>query len=90
MSPERPVVPAHPSGDGLTDPCWSTELPAIKINEITGFHLHAGTVRRWFPSAGLVWCRAALTLHIWASHEDEKWRQYIKRRMNAVQNIRFL
>ncbi len=51
---------------------WSTELLAIKINEITGCQLHAGTVRRWLPSAGLVWRRAAPTLHIRAPHKDEK------------------
>ncbi len=43
---------------------WSTELLAIKINEITGCRLHASTVRRWLPAAGLVWRRAAPTLRI--------------------------
>ncbi|HBT8544472.1 TPA: winged helix-turn-helix domain-containing protein, partial [Klebsiella pneumoniae] len=51
---------------------WSTELLAIKINEITGCQLHAATVRRWLPSAGLVWRRAAPTLRIRDPHKDEK------------------
>jgi len=29
-------------------------------------------VRRWLPSAGLVWCRAAPTLRIRDPHKDEK------------------
>ncbi len=45
---------------------------AIKINEITGSQLHAGTVRRWLPSAELVWRRAAPTLRIRDPHKDEK------------------
>ncbi|KDL14894.1 hypothetical protein DET60_1362 [Raoultella planticola] len=45
---------------------------AVKINEITGCQLHAGTVRRWLPSAGLVWRRAAPTLRIRDPHKDEK------------------
>ena len=45
---------------------------AIKIREITGCCLHASTVRRWLPAAGLVWRRAAPTLHIRDPHKDEK------------------
>ena len=37
-----------------------------------GYQLHAGTVRRWLPSAGFVWRRAAPTLRIRAPHKDEK------------------
>ncbi|MFA1073684.1 IS630-like element ISEc33 family transposase, partial [Klebsiella pneumoniae] len=33
---------------------------------------HAATVRRWLPSAGLVWRRAAPTLRIRDPHKDEK------------------
>lgn len=51
---------------------WSTELLTIKINQITGCKLHPGTIRRWLPSAGLVWRRAAPTLHIRDPHKDEK------------------
>ncbi len=45
---------------------------AIKINEITGFQLHAGTVRRWLPETGLVWRRAVPTLRIRDPHKEEK------------------
>ena len=45
---------------------------AIKINEVTGCQLHAGTVRRWLPAAGFVWRRAAPTLCIRDPHKDEK------------------
>ncbi|EAQ4906535.1 IS630 family transposase [Salmonella enterica] len=63
----------HAPGDfGYQRSRWSTELLAIKINEITGCQLHAGTVRRWLPSAGLVWRRAAPTLSIRDQHKDEK------------------
>lgn len=51
---------------------WSTELLTIKINEIIGCQLHAGTVRRWLPSAELVWRRAAPALRIRDPHKDEK------------------
>ncbi|HFQ7620457.1 TPA: IS630-like element ISEc33 family transposase, partial [Klebsiella pneumoniae] len=63
----------HSPGDfGYQRSRWSTELLAIKINEITGCQLHAATVRRWLPSAGLVWRRAAPTLRIRDPHKDEK------------------
>lgn len=45
---------------------------AIKIREITGCWLHASTVRRWLPAAGLVWRRAAPTLRIRDPHREEK------------------
>lgn len=44
----------------------------IKINEITGCLLHAGTIRRWLSSVGLVWRRAAPTLRIRAPPKDKK------------------
>ncbi|ECI4026728.1 helix-turn-helix domain-containing protein [Salmonella enterica] len=41
----------HTHGDfGYQRSRWSTERLAIKINEITGCQLHAGTVRRGLPS----------------------------------------
>ncbi|MCD3114232.1 hypothetical protein GFK27_24395, partial [Salmonella enterica subsp. enterica serovar Enteritidis] len=55
-----------------SNPSKEQEVLAIKINEITGCQLHAGTVRRWLPSAGLVWRRAAPTLRIRDPHKDEK------------------
>jgi len=68
----RELVKRTPGDFGYQRSRWSTELLAIKINEITGCQLHAGTVRRWLPSAGLVWRRAAPTLHIRDPHKEEK------------------
>ncbi|MDF7680577.1 IS630 family transposase [Enterobacteriaceae bacterium ESL0689] len=66
------LVSRSPGDFGYQRSRWSTELLAIKINEITGCKLHPGTVRRWLPSAGLVWRRAAPTLHIRDPHKEEK------------------
>ena len=63
----------HTPGDfGYQRSRWSTELLAIKIREITGCALHASTIRRWLPVAGLVWRRAAPTLCIRDPQRDEK------------------
>ncbi len=51
---------------------WSAELSPLKINEIKGCSLHASTVCRRLPSAGLVWRRTAPTLRIWDPHKEEK------------------
>lgn len=66
------LVSRSPGDFGYQRARWSTELLAIKINEIVGCKLHPGTIRRWLPSAGLVWRRAAPTLHIRDPHKDEK------------------
>jgi hypothetical protein len=50
----RELIKHTPGDFGYQRSRWSTELLAIKINEITGCQLHAGTVRRWLPSTGLV------------------------------------
>lgn len=68
----RQLIKHSPCDFGYQRSRWSTELLAIKINEITGFTLHASTVRRWLPSAGLVWRRAAPTLRIRDPHKEEK------------------
>ena len=68
----RELIKHSPGDFGYQCSRWSTELLAIKINEITGCRLHAGTVRRWLPSAGLVWRRAAPTLRIRDPHKEEK------------------
>ncbi|EGJ03405.1 putative transposase [Shigella dysenteriae 155-74] len=68
----RELVKHSPGDFGYQRSRWSTELLAIKINEITGCQLNAGTVRRWLPSAGIVWRRAAPTLRIRDPHKDEK------------------
>ncbi|MBP2850168.1 IS630 family transposase [Dickeya oryzae] len=66
------LVRRSPGDFGYQRSCWSTELLAIKINEITGCKLHPGTIQRWLPSAGLVWRRAAPTLHIRDPKKEEK------------------
>ncbi|HCS3341151.1 TPA: IS630 family transposase, partial [Shigella flexneri] len=68
----RELVKHSPGDFGYQRSRWSTELLAIKINEITGCQLNAGTVRRWLPSVGIVWRRAAPTLRIRDPHKDEK------------------
>lgn len=68
----RRLVERSPGDFGYQRSRWSTELLAVKINEITGYKLHASTIRRWLPEAGLVWRRAAPTLRIRDPHRDEK------------------
>lgn len=68
----RQLIKHSPGDFGYQRSRWSTELLAMKINEITGCRLHASTVRRWLPSAGLVWRRAAPTLRIRDPHKEEK------------------
>ncbi len=68
----RQLIKHSPGDFGYQRSRWSTELLAIKINEITGCHVHASTIRRWLPSAGLVWRRAAPTLRIRDPHKEEK------------------
>lgn len=66
------LVERSPGDFGYQRSRWSTELLAIKINQITGCKLHPSTVRRWLPAAGLVWRRAAPTLRIRDPHREEK------------------
>lgn len=68
----RQLIKHSPEDFGYQRSRWSTELLAIKINEITGCRLHASTVRRWLPSAGIVWRRAAPTLRIRDPNKEEK------------------
>lgn len=68
----REMIKHSPVDFGYQRSRWSTELLAIKIKDITGCTLHAGTVSRWLPLAGLVWRRAAPTLRIRDPHKDEK------------------
>ncbi|HHD7476596.1 TPA: IS630 family transposase [Klebsiella oxytoca] len=68
----RELIKHSPGDFGYQRSRWSSELLAIKINEITGCKLHAGTVHCWRPSAGLVWRSATPTLRIRDPHKDEK------------------
>lgn len=71
----RELIKRSPGDFGYQRSRWSTELLAIKIKEITGCQFQAGTVRRWLPTAGLVWRRAAPTLRIQTRTKKRKWRQ---------------
>ena len=68
----RELVKYSPGDFGYQRSRWSTELLAIKIRDVTGCPLHASTIRRWLPAAGLVWRRAAPTLRIRDPHKEEK------------------
>ena len=50
----RELVKHSPGDLGYQRSRWSTELLAIKIRDVTGCPLHAPTIRRWLPAAGLV------------------------------------
>lgn len=68
----RELIKHSPGDFGYQRSRWSTELLAIKIRQVTGCPLHASTIRRWLPAAGLVWRRAAPTLRIRDPHKEEK------------------
>lgn len=75
----RELIKHAPGDFGYQRSRWSTELLALKINEITGCQLHLGTVRRWLLSAGLVWRGPAPTLRIRDPYKDKK--------MAAIRNV---
>ena len=83
----RELVKHSPGDFGYQRSRWSTELLAIKIRDVTGCPLHASTIRRWLPAAGLVWRRAAPTLRIRDPHKEEKWSLSMKHWRNAVRKI---
>ncbi|MEH4990399.1 IS630 family transposase [Enterobacter asburiae] len=68
----RELVKHSPGDFGYQRSRWSTELLAIKIRDVTGCPLHASTIRRWLPAAGLVWRRAAPTLRIRDPNKEDK------------------
>lgn len=51
---------------------WRTELMAIEINRMFSLQVHSSTIRRWLPKLGIVWRRAAPTLHIRDPLRDDK------------------
>lgn len=68
----RELIKLTPGDFGYQRSRWSTEPLTMKINELTGCHIHAGTLRRWFPAAGIIWRRVAPTLRIRDPHKEEK------------------
>ena len=71
----RQLIKHSPGDFGYQRSRWSTELLAIKINEITRYRLHASTVRRWLPSAEIVWRRAAPRCAFATRIKKRKWPQ---------------
>ncbi len=80
----RELVKHSPGDFGYQRSRWSTELLAIKIRDITGCPLHASTIRRWLPAAGLVWRRAAPTLVSVTHTKKKKWSLSMKHWRNVV------
>ncbi|AHK21020.1 DDE endonuclease [Yersinia similis] len=66
------LVERSPQDFGYLRSRWSTEMLTIEINKLFNSTLHPGTIRRWLPEAGIVWRRAAPTLHIRDPHKEEK------------------
>lgn len=58
------LLQLSPQDIGYQRSRWSTELMAIEINRMFELRIHASTIRRWLPKMGIVWRRAAPTLHI--------------------------
>jgi transposase len=81
----EPVLPYHqvavvlnallklsPQDIGYQRARWSTELMAKEVNRLFELKIHASTIRRWLPRLGIVWRRAAPTLHIKDPLKEEK------------------
>ena len=68
----RMLIELNPQELGYQRARWSTELLTLEINRIFSCDIHSSTIRRWLPEAGLVWRRAAPTLHIKDPHKEEK------------------
>ena len=66
------LVQRSPQDFGYLRSRWSTEMLTIKNNKLFNFTLQPGSLRRWLPNAGIVWRRAATTLHIRDPHKEEK------------------
>lgn len=58
------LLTLNPQSLGYQRSRWSSELMAIEINRIFELNVHSSTIRRWLPKLGIVWRRAAPTLHI--------------------------
>ncbi|WP_067703290.1 IS630 family transposase [Erwinia sp. ErVv1] len=66
------LIQRSPQDFGYLRSRWSTEMLTIGLNKLFNSTLHPGSVRRWLPGAGIVWRRAAPTLHIRDPHKEEK------------------
>src|SRR5476649_37931 len=66
------LVQRSPQDFGYLRSRWSSELLSIEINKLFNTTLHPATLRKWLPKVGLVWRRAAPTLHFRDPHKEEK------------------
>ncbi len=66
------LLQLSPQELGYQSSRWSTELIALEVNRLFSLQVHSSTIRRWLPKLGVVWRRAAPTLHIKDPHKDEK------------------
>jgi len=67
------LIQFSPEDFGYQRSRWSSELFASLIHRICPeLNIAASTLRRWLPRIGIVWRRAAPTLHIRDPHRDEK------------------
>lgn len=66
------LIQLSPQELGYQRSRWSTELMALELKQSWRLTLHASTIRRWLPRLGIVWRRAAPTLHIRDPHKERK------------------
>ena len=66
------LIQLSPQELGYQRSRWSTELMALELKRSWRLTLHASTIRRWLPRLGIVWRRAAPTLHIRDPHKERK------------------
>lgn len=66
------LLTLNPQHLGYQRSRWSTELMALEINRLFNLKVHSSTIRRWLPRLGIVWRRAAPTLHIKDPDKEEK------------------
>lgn len=66
------LIQLSPQELGYQRSRWSTELMALELKRSWRLTLHASTIRRWLPRLGIVWRRAAPTLHIRDPHKEQK------------------
>lgn len=66
------LIQCSPQHFGYQRSRWSSELFSVVIHKYTKVEVHSSTLRRWLPELGIVWRRAAPTLHIKDPHKEEK------------------
>lgn len=69
------LIQFTPQDFGYQRSRWSTELLTMQLNELFQSTVASSTVRRWLPSLGIVWRRAAPTLNIRDPDKEQKLAQ---------------